>query len=91
VSQEKAQEFIYKIGTEKRFSSMIDELKSRDDLLLAARSLGYDFTADEFRMAVVRIMDLGETELDTVTGGAVIFAHGKNLPLLSLLSVINAG
>jgi hypothetical protein len=71
---------------------MIDELKSRDDLLLAAKSLGYDFTADEFRTAVVKIMDLGETELDAVTGGAGIFAfaYGKTLPLLNLLSIINA-
>ena len=76
MSQEKAQEFILRVGTEKRFSGQ--------DI---ARSLGYDFTVEELQRAIVRIMDLEDADLDSVTGGAGTFGYGKVLSLANLVGI----
>ncbi|MDR2779533.1 MAG: Nif11-like leader peptide family natural product precursor [Synergistaceae bacterium] len=90
MSQEKAQEFIRRVGTEKFFSNMLDNVKSRDNLLDVAKSLGYEFTVEELRLAIVRIMDLDEADLDSVMGGAQMFGYGKALSLVNLLGMQNA-
>jgi hypothetical protein len=66
---------------------MLDTLKSREDLLNAARSLGYDFTAEELRLAIVRIMDLDDGDLDAVKGGTGGFEYGKVLSLVNLVGI----
>jgi predicted ribosomally synthesized peptide with nif11-like leader len=90
VSQKSAENFVRKAGTEKSFSKMLDNLKSKDDLLNAAKSLGYDFTAEELRLAIVRIMDLDETDLDAVMGGTGMFGYGKVLSLVNLMGIERA-
>jgi predicted ribosomally synthesized peptide with nif11-like leader len=85
VSQEKAHEFIRKAGTEKSFSDVLAKLKSEDDLLNAAKSLGYDFTIEELRLAIVRIMDLADADLGAVTGGAGAPEYGWVLSILRSL------
>jgi predicted ribosomally synthesized peptide with nif11-like leader len=94
VSQEEAQAFVRKVGTEKSFANVLDNLKSKDELLNAARSLGYNFTAEELQAAIVRIMDLDDTDLDAVTGGAGgtgVFGYGKVLSLVTLLGMKSPG
>ena len=76
MSQEKAQQFILRVGTEKRFS--VQDI---------ARSLGYDFTVEELQRAIVRIMDLEDADLDSVTGGAGTFGYGKVLSLANLVGI----
>ncbi|MDR2180385.1 MAG: Nif11-like leader peptide family natural product precursor [Synergistaceae bacterium] len=90
MSQEKAQEFIRKIGTEKSFSDMLDKAKSKEEFFNVARSLGYEFTMEEVRAAVVRAMDLDDAELESVNGGAGTFGYGKLFSLVSMLSIKNA-
>ena len=87
MSQEKAQEFILRVGTEKRFSGMFDHLKTENELQDIARSLGYDFTVEELQRAIVRIMDLEDADLDSVTGGAGTFGYGKVLSLANLVGI----
>jgi predicted ribosomally synthesized peptide with nif11-like leader len=87
VSQEKAREFIRKAGTEKSLSGMLDNVKSKEDLLNAAKSLGYDFTIEELRRAIVQIMDLDDTELDAVTGGTEVFGYGRVFSLINMLGL----
>jgi predicted ribosomally synthesized peptide with nif11-like leader len=88
---ESARDFIRKAGTEKSFSNMLDNLKSKDDLLNAARSLGYDFTMEELQLAAVQVMDLDDADLDTVKGGTGMFGYGKVLSLVSLAGTKSAG
>jgi predicted ribosomally synthesized peptide with nif11-like leader len=87
MSQERAQEFIRRVGTEKGFLRLLDNLKSKDDLLKAARAFGYDFTTEELTLAIVRTMDLQEGDLESVTGGAVAFGYGRMLSIASLLEL----
>jgi predicted ribosomally synthesized peptide with nif11-like leader len=89
MSQEKAREFIRRAGTEKGLAKMLDNLKSKDELLSAAKSLGYDFTAEELRLAIVRIMDLDDTDLDAVTGGGGTFRYGQVLSFINMLGAEN--
>lgn len=91
MSQEKAHEFIRKTGTGNSFLDILSSLKSEEDLLNVAKSLGYDFTMEELRVAIVRIMDLNDrdlndSDLNAVTGGVEIFGHG----LLSFISLLSA-
>jgi predicted ribosomally synthesized peptide with nif11-like leader len=91
MSQEKAQEFIRRAGTEKSLSKMLDNLKSKDELLNAAKSLGYDFTLEELRLAIVQIMDLDDKALSAVTGGgAEAFGYGQMLFFVHILGVESA-
>ncbi|MDR3354887.1 MAG: Nif11-like leader peptide family natural product precursor [Synergistaceae bacterium] len=87
MSQESAREFIHRVGSEKSMSNMLDNLKSRDELLLAARSFGYDFTTEELSLAIVRIMDLDDADLEAVTGGTEAFGYGKVLSIVNLLGI----
>jgi predicted ribosomally synthesized peptide with nif11-like leader len=87
MSQEKAQEFIRRVGTEKSFANVLDSLKSKDELLNVARSLGYDFTLEELQAAILRVMDLDDSDLNAVTGGAGTFGYGSVLSLVNLLGM----
>jgi predicted ribosomally synthesized peptide with nif11-like leader len=87
MSQERAQEFIRRIGTERGFLRLLDNLKSKDDLLKAARVCGYDFTADELKTAIVRTMDLQEADLRSVTGGVGVSGYGELLWIANLLGI----
>jgi hypothetical protein len=69
---------------------MLDNLKSRDELLNAARSWGYDFTMEELQTAVVLVMDLGDADLDAVTGGTGVFGYGKVLSIANLMGIKGA-
>jgi predicted ribosomally synthesized peptide with nif11-like leader len=91
VSQENAREFIRKVGAEKSFSNMLDNLKSGDDLLNAAKSLGYGFTIEELRLAIVRIMDLEDADLENINGGAGMSGYEKMLSLAGLADTKSAG
>jgi predicted ribosomally synthesized peptide with nif11-like leader len=85
MSQEKAQEFIRRAGTEKGFFDMLINVKSRDELLGAAKLMGYDFTIEELRWAIVRTMDLDSEDLDAVTGGTGIFGYGRVFSFINML------
>jgi hypothetical protein len=69
---------------------MLDNLKSRDELLSAAASWGYDFTMEELRLAVVRVMDLNDADLEAVSGGSGVFGYGKVLSIVNLMGIKDA-
>lgn len=90
MSQVKAKEFIRKVRTEKHLWTMLDNLKSKDELLEAARSIGYYFTAEELTLAIVQIMDLQDEDLESVVGGVrENFGYGTILFLVGLLGSEN--
>jgi predicted ribosomally synthesized peptide with nif11-like leader len=91
LSQEKAQEFIRRVGTDRDSLRLPDNLESKDDLLRVAQAFGYEFTATELELAIVRIMDLQEWELESVTGGLREFGYGELLSIVNLLGLKNVG
>ncbi|MDR1622335.1 MAG: Nif11-like leader peptide family natural product precursor [Synergistaceae bacterium] len=92
MSQEKAQEFIRKVGTERHLWRILDNLKSKDDLLEVAQSLGYTFSVEELKLAIVQIMDLQDEDLESVVGGVRGgFGYGTVLSLVNLLGTENFG
>lgn len=91
MSQEKAREFMRRLGREKSFSNVLDNLKSSDDLLNVARSLGYDFTVEELRLAIARTMDLEDADLENINGGAGSPGYEKVIFLAGLADIKSAG
>jgi predicted ribosomally synthesized peptide with nif11-like leader len=87
VSQEEAQVFVRRVGTEKSFANFLNNLKSKNDLLDFARSLGYKFTIEELQVAIVQVMDLSDSDLEVVTGGMGTLGYEKVLSLVTLLGM----
>lgn len=74
MSADNAVRFVHQIAQDGSLRVRVEATKSPDEVVRIGREAGYDFTADELRIAAVTLRkeELSDSELESVAGGGYL-------------------